>query len=65
MKKFAMEYLYAGNTYAMDLYAEEFDDASRRLQAAYFNGELYEVAASIPVSAPVGVFNRIKQLIFS
>lgn len=65
MKKFAIEYRYAGKAYSMDLYAEDFDDASRRLRAAYFNGVPYEVVASIPVSAPIGIFNRIKQLIFS
>lgn len=42
MKKFAIDYQYAGKTYSLDLYAEDYDEALLRLRAAYFNGVPYE-----------------------
>jgi len=60
MKKFAIDYRYAGKTYSLDLYAEDFDDASRRLRAASFNGVPYEVVASIPLNKPVSILQKLR-----
>jgi hypothetical protein len=60
MKKFAIDYRYAGKTYSLDLYAEDFDDASQRLRAASLNGVPYEVVASIPLNKPVSILQKLR-----
>jgi hypothetical protein len=49
MKPFVIEYRHMGKTYHMALEAESHEDAKRRMNSAYFNGEPLERVASVTV----------------
>ena len=51
LKPYAIEYRHEGRTFTMTLEARDHEDAKRRMASAYFNGQPFEIVASVSVPA--------------